>query len=119
MGSSAGITLSATVSGLPEGGLEQISIGFSNTSAAFQAQIAEVATALAVPTAISIPSSAQFFLAMAYSTNQWNWRVTPSSVENGFQLTSNGVFFARTAGGQTYRIYTTQGTTFQVRVWTF
>lgn len=119
MGATAGVTLSATVSGLPEGGLELLSVSLCNTSAAFQARITELATSLTAPTTFVTPSSAQMFLAMAYATNQYPWRVTVSSAEAGIPVSSNGVFFCRSAGNTTYLLYTTAGTTFQIRTWTF
>lgn len=120
MASTAGITLSATVSGLPTGGLVQQSIQMANTSGAYQQLFADCTTSLAGAGSISIPSSAQFFMARAAaSTNSFPWRISATTVEPGMTVTSNGIFFIRAPGNSAFRFYTTAGTTFQLELVTF
>lgn len=120
----AAITLSATASGLPEGGVDEILFSVSNTSAANTVTNLEVTTALASATPFVMPSSAKFLLAIPPATMAWTWNFTISTAQFG-QIMSSGLspLFMAIPGGSTVYFLTTDGaagaTTFRLRIITY
>lgn len=116
MGATAAVTISATASGLPEGGIDQVSYSFTNTSAAAFRTILGVTTALGSALSVSLPSSGQMILAIPPSTNTFPWRLTQSTSDTGILMSSVGCAFLRVPGGSSVHFYTTAGTTFTITV---
>lgn len=119
MASTAEITLSGTISGLPEGGEDQLSITMTNTSAANSVTLYPVTTAQGTCTAFVTPSSAKFLIMIPPSTNTFNYRVTGSTAEVGLPLSSRGASFLPVQANTSAYFYTTGGTTFTLRVITY
>ena len=120
MGATAAVTITCTASGLPEGGVDQISYTMTNTSAANTVQLFEVATASAAANTVTAPSSARVLMALPPSTNTFSYRVRGvNSSDDGMVLSSQGMLVVPVIGGNTYVFYTTQGTTFTIRVLTY
>lgn len=108
-GATAAITLSATCSGLIEGGLDQVSYQLTNTSAAASRSILSLTTLVGTATPVVMPSSGQFMIAISASTNTNPWFVTHDTAQTGIPISSNGIFFARMAGGSTVYFYVAAG----------
>lgn len=115
----ADITISSTVSGLPEGGGDYGSFSVTNTSAAVFQTILGVTTALGSALSIAIPTSGKFLLAIPPSTNPHPWRLTQSTSDTGILMSSQAPAFIGIPGGSSVHIYTTAGTTFVMRVLAF
>jgi hypothetical protein len=121
MGATAELTLSSTVSGLREGGIDLMSLSFSHTSAANTVTLMTLTTLVGTATPVVVPSSGQFIIALpADSTNGNQWVVTPSTAQAGATISSNGFFAARVPGGSTFYFYAAGGaSTFALRVITY
>lgn len=109
MGATAAITISATASGLPEGGLDQVSYQMTNTSAAATRSIMSLTTAVGTATPVIVPTSGQFIFAFPASTNTNSYFVTASTAESGIPVSSNGVVLLRVAGGSSVYFYAAAG----------
>lgn len=115
----AEITISSTVSGLPEGGGDYGSYNLTNTSAAVFQTLLGVTTVLANAAGVSLPSSGKFLLFIPPSTNTFAWRLAQSTLDTGILMSSQGPAFLGLPGNTSVYIYTTQGTTFVMRVLAF
>jgi hypothetical protein len=119
MASTASISILSTVTGLPEGGTDSLSIAASNSSAANTITYVQVTTAQGTATTFSMLSSAKFVLLIPPSTNTFPYRLTGSTAEVGLPLSSVDPAFLSLPGGTSFNVYTTAGTTFQLRVITY
>lgn len=117
----AAITVSATASGLPEGGVDQLSYTMTNTSAANTVTLASLTTLVGTATPVVLPSSAQFIMAFPAATTNTNaWFVTASTAQAGIPMSSNGFALLRVAGGSTVYFYAAAGAAaFTLRVLTY
>lgn len=119
MGATAAITIKATASGLPEGGIDQIDFTMTNTSAANTVQLFNVATAVAGIGLVTVPSSGRFLMILPPSTNTFSYRMVLSATETGVKMSSRGMLVIPAPGSESYGFYTTEGTTFSVRAITY
>lgn len=115
----AEITISSTVSGLPEGGGDYGSYTLRNTAAAVFQTILGVTTALGSAQSVSVPSSGRVIFAIPPSTNTFPWRVTQSTLDTGILMSSQLPCLLGVPGGSSVHFYTTGGTTFTMRVLVF
>lgn len=119
MASTASLKLSGTITGLPEGGEDQLSLTMTNTSCANTVTFYPVTTAVGTCTALVTPSSARFLIAIPPSTNTFPFRITGSTAEVGLAASSNNAAFVSCPGLSSVYFYTTAGTTFTLRVITY
>lgn len=116
----AEITVIATASGLPEGGVDQLEYTMSNTSAANTVQLVSLTTAIATATPVVMPSSARFVLCLPPSTNTHQWRVLHSTSDTGIIQSSHGMTVLTVAGNTTFYFCSSPGgSSFVLRVITY
>lgn len=112
MSATAAISIRSTVNGLPEGGVDSISIALTNTSAVGSLIHTTASTAISAASTFTVPSSAKYLIVSPPTTNNLPIRIGDStaSSQGGIPLSSNEPSLISIGGATTFYCWTTGST---------
>lgn len=110
MATTVAVSIRGKITGLPESGSQLFNLRMTNSSGVGTESQTTATTAVGSAVSITIPTSAKYLIIDPPSTNTAPMRLTGSTLENGFPISSADPTFISVAA-TAYFLYTTNSTT--------